>query len=681
MPLTLPKFGALFAATAVLSGPTIAHEHSDNKHFTIEHLPKVQHAGNITVAPNGKLSAYTLSVPRNMVAGDEDGRADTHLYILDEKGNNRLFIGGESSISSLSFNRASDTVYFRSKRDGDTHTSLYAISVNGGEAYKVFGFETAIGDYEIVDDTLFFVAKAKDDTEDFKDKGFNAKVYEEDTRLNQLWSVSIQGGEATSIYSGGHVSDIDVSSNGEFVLAAVAPTNLVDDSLMSRDIYTISVTSGEVTNTIDMPGKLGEFVLHNNDKDIAIIGGADISDSSDGVLMVAQADSPKLAQLTTDALQHIVDITWKGRNILAVAHRGVESSVVEYDKKGKQKRNITTAQDIVARSIAVGDDTVQLIADSPSHPRAVFDVKRNKASKVTEHNAWLNELALAPQSTFMYEARDGEKVEGLLITPKGQAPEKGWPLILMVHGGPEAHYSDGWLTAYSMPGQYAAAKGYAVYYPNYRGSTGRGVAYAKQHQNDYAGKEFNDLVDGVDALVKAGLVDRARVGITGGSYGGYASMWGATALTEHFAAAVAFVGISNQVSKFGTSDIPNEMHLVHSLKWPWEDNWMNLLERSPIFHAGKANTPILILHGEKDTRVHPSQSMELYRSIKVRTNTPARLVFYPNEGHGNRRAAAQYDYALRLMRWMDTYLAEDASRDTEKPPFDVGLADKLNNEN
>jgi dipeptidyl aminopeptidase/acylaminoacyl peptidase len=681
MPLTLPKFGALFAATAVLSGPTIAHEHSDNKHFTIEHLPKVQHAGNITVAPNGKLSAYTLSVPRNMVAGDEDGRADTHLYILDEKGNNRLFIGGESSISSLSFNRASDTVYFRSKRDDDTHTSLYAISVNGGEAYKVFGFETAIGDYEIVDDTLFFVAKAKDDTEDFKDKGFNAKVYEEDTRLNQLWSVSIQGGEAKSIYSGGHVSDIDVSSNGEFVLAAVAPTNLVDDSLMSRDIYTISVTSGEVTNTIDMPGKLGEFELHSNDKDIAIIGGADISDSSDGVLMVAQADSPKLTQLTTDALQHIVDITWKGRNILAVAHRGVESSVVEYDKKGKQKGTITTAQDIVARSIAVGDDTVQLIADSPSHPRAVFDVKRNKASKVTKHNAWLNELALAPQSTFMYEARDGEKVEGLLITPKGQAPEKGWPLILMVHGGPEAHYSDGWLTAYSMPGQYAAAKGYAVYYPNYRGSTGRGVAYAKQHQNDYAGKEFNDLVDGVDALVKAGLVDRARVGITGGSYGGYASMWGATALTEHFAAAVAFVGISNQVSKFGTSDIPNEMHLVHSLKWPWEDNWMNLLERSPIFHAGKANTPILILHGEKDTRVHPSQSMELYRSIKVRTNTPARLVFYPNEGHGNRRAAAQYDYALRLMRWMDTYLAEDASRDTEKPPFDLGLADKLNNEN
>ncbi|MBE1287324.1 MAG: prolyl oligopeptidase family serine peptidase [Alteromonadaceae bacterium] len=663
-----------------MSVSATAHEHGEHNHFTIEHLPKVQHAGNITVAPNGKLSAYTLSVPRDMTAGNKDGRADTHLYILDEKGTSRLFIGGEGSISSLSFNQASDTLYFRAKRGDDKYTSLYAISVNGGEAYKMFGFETAIGDYEVVNDTLFFVAKAKDDAQDFKDKGFNAKVFEEDTRLNQLWSVSIKGGEATSIFSGGHVSDIDVSSDGEFVIAAVAPTNLVDDSLMERNIHTIQVSSGEITNTIDMPGKLGEFVLHSNDEDIAIIGGADISDSSDGVLMVAQADSAELTQLTADALQHIVDIAWKGRDILAVAHRGVESSVAVYDKKGKVKRTINTSEDIVVRSVAVGDDTVRLIADSPAHPRAVFAVNRNKARKVTQHNTWLKDIALAPQSTFMYEARDGEKVEGLLITPKSEAPEKGWPLILMVHGGPEAHYSDGWLTAYSMPGQYAAAKGYAVYYPNYRGSTGRGVAYAKQHQNDYAGKEFNDLVDGVDALAKAGIIDRDRVGITGGSYGGYASMWGATALTEHFAAAVAFVGISNQVSKFGTSDIPNEMHLVHSLKWPWEDNWMNLLERSPIFHAGKADTPILILHGEKDTRVHPSQSMELYRSIKVRTDTPVRLVFYPNEGHGNRHAAAQYDYALRLMRWMDTYLAEHATRQTAKPPFDLGLADKLKKE-
>ena len=143
---------------------------------------------------------------------------------------------------------------------------------------------------------------------------------------------------------------------------------------------------------------------------------------------------------------------------------------------------------------------------------------------------------------------------------------------MAVHGGPESHDKNGWLTSYSDPGQMGAARGYAVFYPNYRGSTGKGVDYSKLGQGDYAGKEFDDLVDMKTHLVEMGLVDSKRVGITGGSYGGYASAWGATKLTEHFAASVMFVGIANQLSKFGTTDISNEMHLVHARSYPW-DKW------------------------------------------------------------------------------------------------------------
>ncbi|MEM9740015.1 MAG: prolyl oligopeptidase family serine peptidase, partial [Pseudomonadota bacterium] len=118
-------------------------------------------------------------------------------------------------------------------------------------------------------------------------------------------------------------------------------------------------------------------------------------------------------------------------------------------------------------------------------------------------------------------------------------------------------------------------------------------------------------------------------------------------------------------------------YLVHSLKWPWDGgedgHWMELLRRSPIFHAGQSTTPTLIMHGEEDTRVHPGQSMELYRSMKVRTDTPVRLVFYPGEGHGNQMAAARFDYSHRLMRWMKTYLAEGASRIDPMPEFDLDL--------
>ena len=142
-----------------------------------------------------------------------------------------------------------------------------------------------------------------------------------------------------------------------------------------------------------------------------------------------------------------------------------------------------------------------------------------------------------------------------------------------------------------------------------------------------------------------------------------------------------FVGISEQFSKFGTTDIPNEMHLVHSRTWPWKD--AELFRRSsPITHADKARTPILIMHGKNDTRVHPSQSMILYRYLKTLGQVPVRLVFYPGEGHGNRKAGARLDYNLRMMRWMEHYLAPGDHRNDAPPPheLDYGLPEKKKDE-
>jgi dipeptidyl aminopeptidase/acylaminoacyl peptidase len=269
-----------------------------------------------------------------------------------------------------------------------------------------------------------------------------------------------------------------------------------------------------------------------------------------------------------------------------------------------------------------------------------------------------------------FKARDGLELEGILVRPLDERPGQRYPLILAVHGGPEARDTNGWRTGYSNPGQLAAAQGFAVFYPNYRGSTGRGVAFSKLSQGDPAGKEFDDLVDAVDHLVGMGLVDRAKVGITGASYGGYASAWGATYYSERFAAAVMFVGISDNISRIGTTDIPSEEYLIHARKRPWE-NWQFFLDRSPIAHAGKSRTATLILHGTADPRVHPTQSMVLYRYLKLHAKTPVRLVWYPGEGHGNRRAASRLDYNLRLMQWMTHYLKGPGGA---PPPIDLDYA-------
>ena len=671
-------------AAAVSLVALLAAAPAQARPMEIEDLAKIRSAGNLTVAPDGQTIAFTVSKYPDIHAGETDGGAKSQLYIMRPGMEAEAFTSGESSVSRPQFSPDGATLYFQSTRGDDKRNALYAISLSGGEARKVFQFDTSMGDYAVAPNgtTAYFVATPKDEDEkDYSDKGFDAYAYEEGRDMSALFTVDLSDDapEAELVFDGKNVSSIEMSPDGRSLVVAAAPTALVDDALMKTRLHVFDARSGKLRAEVETPGKLGGYAISPDNRRIAFLAGTDINDTATGVLMVANMRTGDFEQLTPDAEQHIMDVEWMDEDsILANAHRGVESELVVYGLDGEEEQTLSTPDDIVVRNVELGEGgPVFFTADSPKHPSEVYVREGRQTGKLTDLNAWLDDIELFEQTTYTYEARDGREIEGLLITPRGRTPRGGHPLILTVHGGPEAHYSDGWMTAYSLPGQFGAGDGYAVFYPNYRGSTGRGVAFAKEHQNDYAGAEFDDLEDAVKALVADGVVDADRVGITGGSYGGYASMWGATAQSDVFAASVAFVGISNQVSKFGTSDIPNEMRLVHSLKWPWEDNWQNLLERSPIFHAGKSTTPTLILHGERDTRVHPSQSMELYRAMKVRTDTPVRLVFYPNEGHGNRKAASRLDYAYRLMRWMDTYLGKDSSRDDTMPEFDLDLDAKL----
>ena len=205
--------------------------------------------------------------------------------------------------------------------------------------------------------------------------------------------------------------------------------------------------------------------------------------------------------------------------------------------------------------------------------------------------------------------------------------------------------------------------------PNYRGSSGRGVGFSKADQGDMGDEEFNDVIDGIDYLINKGMVDKARVGIGGGSYGGYFSGWGATKHTSRFAAAVAFVGISDQVSKRYTTDIPWESYYSHWTFWTYE-KFDLVFDRSPIKYANGSQTATLILHGKEDPRVHPSQSLELYRALKMHGKAPVRLVWYPGEGHGNRKNPARLDYNLRTLEWFDYYLKSDNDK-TRKPSKDL----------
>lgn len=673
-----------FLAAALLASVSLAAGAAYARPMTPEDVARLESVGAIAVSPDGSRIAFTTASLPDVTKGEKDGTPRQVLKVTSAPDAARAFLPDDISPSAIAFTPDGGMITFLWAKSGESR-AVWGVPVDGGAYRKLAEIkDTGIRAYRISPDgsMIYMIADpaADDQRHTQKKAGFDARVFEEELGLAGMFAARL-GAEIdpapSQIAVPGHVSAFQLTPDGKAAIIETAPTPLVDDGYMKKRINVFDLSSGKVRAVVETPGKIDDVELAPGGDTIALVAGVDANDPAATTLYFAEVSTGSFYALNDGAAEAVVDTEWlsDGR-LAAIVHTGVQSRLRIYDPDGSVFREVDPGE-LILTSIKAAPgtgDTIVVAANAPRHPTELFVLKDDRFERWTSHNPWLSDITFGNQRAYAYTARDGQRVEGVLIEPVGGVPRKGAPTIMNIHGGPEAHESNGWQTAYSKPGQVAAGKGYAVFLPNYRGSTGYGVAFAKQHQGDYGGKEFDDIVDAKRALVADGITDAARTGITGGSYGGYASAWGATYHSAEYAASVMFVGISNNLSKFGTTDIPNEMYLVHERKWPWEE-WDHLLERSPIFHVDKASTPILIMHGDSDPRVHPSQSMELYRNIKTRRPAvPVRLVFYPGEGHGNSRAASRYDYSLRMMEWFDTYL-KTGNRSAAMPAPRPVLAD------
>jgi len=645
--------------------------------LTLEQLTRLRSVEEVAIHPDGDTVAYLLDVPRR-VGVDENGKSWRELHLVDADRRTRPYVTGER-LSKIGWLPGGEEIVFLAEREGDEHTSLHAIPVAGGEARRLVAMADDVEGYSF-DPAGGRVAVLAREAEpaastEMEEMGFDQVVFEEEERPVRLWIADLAGGEPRLLDLDGYVRGVAWSPRGDRLAVRVSPRGGPDQELVATKVRVVDPENAEVIAEIDNPGKLGDWAWSPDGRRLALISAADPNDPAEGRLMVVPATGGELQDLLPGLEGHVSALAWRDEeHLLFLSEEGVEVRLGEVEADGGGERTLVAGGGPIwdEMSRAPGGE-LALTGSTPEHPDEVFRVAAGskKPKRLTDVNPWLADVRLAPQEVVTYEARDGLEIQGLLIRPLDEVPGERYPLILIVHGGPESHYGNGWLTTYGRPGQVAAGRGYAVFYPNYRASTGRGVEFSKLDHGDPAGAEFDDLVDGVDHLIEIGLVDGERVGVTGGSYGGYATAWCATYYSERFAAAVMFVGVSNQTSKLGTSDIPQELYQVHSRKWPWEE-WSFFLERSPIYHVEKARTPILIAGGEDDTRVHPTQSLQLYRYLELLDRAPVRLVRYPGEKHGNDRAAARYDYSLRLMRWMDHYL-EGSGGDPPPPELDYPL--------
>jgi dipeptidyl aminopeptidase/acylaminoacyl peptidase len=659
---------ARVAAALLLAAPLTLHAQSPD--LLGEHqVADLRSVAQIVVSPDGRQIAYTVSVPRKPFV-EPDGSAWSHLYLYDvDNGESRLFVGGQANIGSPAFSPDGRRLLYLSRRGGDSHRVLYSIPVGGGESERVLEHATSIESFSLspAGDRIAFLSTEPEPTvrKTLREVGFKAVAYEEDERFSRVWIADrVDGrqdyGQPRQLELEGNASSLSWSPAGSVISVALAPTPLIDDMYMHRRLHIVEVDSGEVVARVNNPGKLGATSWSPDGAHLAFISGETIHDPKEGRLMVADAETGQFRDVVPGFEGHFTLVHWTDdQTIRYLADVGVETEIGEVRYDGSNRADIVAPGDAVFTSFSVSRDGNVMAArgESPSHPTELFvhPGGDGQPERATDSNPWLAEIRMAPQEVVRWKARDSLDLEGILIRPLGEQSGRTYPLIVHVHGGPEAHNRNGWLTSYSRPGQIAAGRGIAVLYPNYRASTGRGVEFSMLDHADMGGREFDDIVDGVDHLITAGVVDSARVGVTGGSYGGYATAWLSTYYSDRFSAGVMSVGISNQISKVGTSDIPDEMFLVHNRLRPWDD-WELFLERSPVYWADRSTTPLLILHGSEDKRVNPGQSMEMYRHLKLRGKAPVRLIFYPGEGHGNRNAAARLDYSLRAMRWLQHYL-------------------------
>ncbi len=355
--------------------------------------------------------------------------------------------------------------------------------------------------------------------------------------------------------------------------------------------------------------------------------------------------------------------TAEGNRVMFVAGKRAYNEAFAYDLTSGRYTQLSTKRTLQGMSISKDGRTIALTMDAPDAASEVYVTDPSFANfrKLTTTNPQLGELALGQAEVVTWKSSDGAEVEGVLLKPVGFQAGRKYPTLVVAHGGPAGAFVNGNRLSGLEGGQVWAGKGWAVFYPNPRGSSNYGEKTLKANVNDWGGGDFKDIMTGVDALVARGIADPDKLAHIGWSYGGYMTAWVITQTTR-FKAAMVGAGLTNMWSMYGTNDIPSVL-IAYFGGIPNKETLPLYLDRSAMSHVDKVTTPTLILHGANDERVPIGQPMELYRALKDR-GKPTELVFYPREGHGISEYYHQKDRLQRIYDWVTKYTLGTADKTT-----------------
>ncbi|MDI3340035.1 MAG: S9 family peptidase [Sphaerobacter sp.] len=338
--------------------------------------------------------------------------------------------------------------------------------------------------------------------------------------------------------------------------------------------------------------------------------------------------------------------------LIDVASGAMTDAFAPFERPGTGAMRLSLSADGSRAAFVYADDYSYVdvyVADLGDTPR-----------RLTDLNPWTRDYTFGEVRDIRWTAPDGLEIEGLLILPVGYEPGRRYPLLVHIHGGPCGAWTHHLYAGWHDWGQFFAQRGYAVFLPNPRGSSGRGTAFLCGIVGCYGEPDWEDINSGVDYLIAEGIADPDQLVVGGWSGGGFLTNWAITH-TDRFKAAVSGAGIANWVSFQGTADVRSVFdRYLGPVDEAVETHW----RLSPIRVINRATTPTLILYGEADIRVPPSQGFELYEGLKSR-GVETQLVIYPREPHVFTERKHQIDLLERVVAWYERHLGRDGTSQTD----------------
>jgi len=648
-----------------------------------EDLTRILFVTDPQVSPDGRRIAFVVTS-----LSDERDEYLSNIWIVDAAGGApRRFTAGPRRDIEPRWSPDGAQLAFLSERAPKDKLQLYVMPADGGEPTKLTALENGVGSiaWSPEGSRLAFVSavggQREPDSEEEKRKSrparvitavkyrFNGEGFVYDRRPH-VFMVSTSSSAPVQLTDGDFIdADPTWSPDGDSIVFASARHAERDDDDAS-DLWRVPAKGGTPQRLTATAGPVMLPAFSSDGRSIAYLARPGKNAYGRNVRLYVVPSDGGAAVCLTDGLDRScgalhVRPAWSldGRSIVVAAEdRGDVGLWRISTPAGEPAARIVAGERALNGFSASADGRVlAFAANSPVTPAEVFTCRADGADerRLTDLNrAWTDTVALSAPERYRF-TRAGFELDVWVMRPAGFVAGRRYPTLLTIHGGPHAQYGHNFFDEFQV---YAGA-GYAVVYTNPRGSQGYGEAFAQAVIGDWGGGDYADVMAALDeALARHPFIDPERLGVLGGSYGGFLTSW-TVGHTRRFKAACSERAVNCQYTMFGTSDIGASFNVAElGGPMPWED-MARYIERSPLTYAKDIVTPLLIIHSEEDLRCPIEQGEQLFVALK-KLRRQVRFIRFPGENHEMSRSGKprhRLERFRHILEWLGAYLGKTSA--------------------